>query len=128
MNPQDLTPYFNSIPMERRIYASVLEKYPISLDGSNPSSVTFPIDVSVVKIVNKSNHIAYFNVSYTDGSNEYPGDLTASTTNKRVHEISPNGTFDLIQEEKFNTVHAVSASVVELVAFPGKGFVNGLSS
>jgi hypothetical protein len=126
--PQDLTPLFNSIPIRDKIYPLNMEKFIIDLDGTNPTAITLPIDVNSVKIVNSSTHTAFFNVSYTDGTNESPGNLTGTTTNRRVHEVPAGGSFDLIQEQKFNRIHAAAANNIDLIAYPGKGYTNGLPS
>jgi hypothetical protein len=129
--PTRLTPEDDAIPPDQRTTPHEGRVITLELTDSVVSTDTLPRDLNFALFKAVGGAI-YFNVSYTDGTNEDPGNLTASTTDTRRIPLDEGEVFELPQGTEFNKVYAKrqsgSAGSATLKIYPGRGLLNELEA
>jgi hypothetical protein len=129
--PVSLTPDDDYIPATQRTVPSIDEEYSIDFTETGSDSKVLPNDVKT-GVFEAIDGDFLFNTSYTDGTNEEPGDLTGDGAGGRVHELKAGKTYETAQNTEFNKYHAEctalseGASLAQLKCYPGAGKPNNL--
>jgi len=129
--PISLTPDDDYIPADARTVPQIDEEFSIDFEEPDTGSKLLPNDVKTA-LFEAVDGDFLFNVSYFDGTNEDPGDLTGDGASGRVHQLKSGATYRAIQNTEFNKYHgectalADGATLAQLKCWPGAGKPNNL--
>jgi len=129
--PTSLTPSDDWIPASQRTSPRQGRDYILEFTGADTDEIELPRDVKFSVFKARGGNFL-FNVSYTDGTNEEPGDLLSDGAGGLVKVLNDGEVYELPQEVEFNKIYvecvALSDGETEatFTAYPGAGHLNEL--
>ncbi len=129
--PISLTPDDDYIPADARTVPQIDEEFSIDFEEPGTGSELLPNDVKTATFEAVGGDFL-FNISYTDGNNEEPGDLTANGAGGRVHQLKSGATYKAVQNTEFNKYYGEctalddGVTLAQLKCYPGAGKPNNL--
>lgn len=130
--PTDLTPLYNNFPIEHWTTPHEAGQFKVALTDAEAKSLTLAGDLNFCTLTAVGEDL-YANVSYTDGTNEAPGNLLAVSNDPygRRIELTAGVPWPLPQGLKFNKIYVTRQSgasgTATLVIVPGRMRLNTLT-